>query len=395
MLILTMSRGGFIAAAAGVAVLVAHARRPWPAHRVIVVACAAAILLGCALQIGAARRLTRSLPDSDASVGNRLMVWSAAPRMLVDAPTGWGLGNGGDAYTQWYQPLSNLEKYRSLVSTHLTKIVELGIIGGAVYIWLWFFLILGSLHIAHRLPSVAAVASAIVCHAVAAMFTNLERHPTAWGVPGICGILVIALIAIQYRNFGFSRVALFSGLASFCIIAALLLAAAFTSRDSLPITHSGTLTTVGKQNPSVLVAVDRKVLGLEYGKTFRKTLLRDPKLQQIVESEGISFVESALVPADLARRQIHRVLFSGSTARAALNPFQASITDVLLVNPALDPGTTMEPSWRFVFGEYFSSALKRQVLTSVPEPTAIAYGQGDYIPSWPALLQNAKVNVPR
>lgn len=57
--------------------------------------------------------------------------------MLRDAPFGWGIGKSGEVYRQWYQPLDRDERYRTLVNSHLTWIVETGIIRGVVWSLGW------------------------------------------------------------------------------------------------------------------------------------------------------------------------------------------------------------------------------------------------------------------
>ena len=124
----TLSRGGILAAAAGFAVLLTHLRhlRPWPRGKTLAVAGAVMVMLVGAVFLQASSRFAQSYQDR--SVTNRLAIWKQAPRMMVDAPWGWGIGNSGTAYMSWYQPLKNTEQYRTLVKpSHLARGTRLAV----------------------------------------------------------------------------------------------------------------------------------------------------------------------------------------------------------------------------------------------------------------------------
>ena len=137
-LVLTYSRGGLVAFSAGLLVVLGTLRRRllrfWPLLLLSVgIALTAAVF--CSREKGFAFA-------SDASVGNRLEIWRTAPRMVADAAlTGWGIGNAGDAYMGWYQPLRSHERYRTLVSSHLTWLVELGLGGRMAYCAGWLLML--------------------------------------------------------------------------------------------------------------------------------------------------------------------------------------------------------------------------------------------------------------
>ena len=126
-LIHTFSRGGFLALTAGCAILLAAAWRNRSGRkRLVPILLVAGTLAACMVWIGFAGRLAQSVPAHDASAGNRLVIWKAVPGMMVDAPGGWGSGNSGDAFMGWYQPLNRYERYRTLVNSHFTWLVEWG-----------------------------------------------------------------------------------------------------------------------------------------------------------------------------------------------------------------------------------------------------------------------------
>lgn len=134
----SFSRGGLLALAVGAtAVLAFRGRRIVPLLAVV------ASLMAFPVGRNALDRLSKSTPGRDASVGNRVVLWQAVPRMMADAPGGWGLGNAGAAFMGWYQPVERRESYRTLVSSHLTWLVELGRLGRLVYVAGWLFVVGG------------------------------------------------------------------------------------------------------------------------------------------------------------------------------------------------------------------------------------------------------------
>ena len=73
----------------------------------------------------------------------RAQIWRAAPRMMADAPAGWGFGCSGRAFVEWYQQDSTF-LVANLISSHLTLMAELGWCGRFAYVFLWL-LLLGAL----------------------------------------------------------------------------------------------------------------------------------------------------------------------------------------------------------------------------------------------------------
>lgn len=136
----TFSRGGVVAFAVSSIPLAVVGLRRMKCVRAVVraslwMAVAGFVLLS--VQVGLVGRLAHGFLGKDRSVGNRIDLWRTTPQMLCDAPFGWGLGKSGEAYMQWYQPLDRSERYRTLVNSHLTWIVETGVVGGAVWCGLW------------------------------------------------------------------------------------------------------------------------------------------------------------------------------------------------------------------------------------------------------------------
>src|SRR5690606_38880648 len=128
----------------------------------------------------------------DRSITNRLEIWKQAPRMMVDAPGGWGIGNSGNAYGQWYQPLDQHELYRTLVNTHLTWLVEVvwplrflyvfGLFTAVVFCWKW-----------HGRKRFSIPLGIWIAFGVAATFSLVAESPWLWILPGLNSIAVLSV----------------------------------------------------------------------------------------------------------------------------------------------------------------------------------------------------------
>ena len=193
-LVHTFSRGGLAAFVAGALVLAAgfrkelRRRQRWiPALLVMLV------LAGSAAWTGFAGRMSGSSPAADASVGNRLTVWRNVPSMMTDAPGGWGRGAAGDAFMGWYQPLDRRERYRTLVNSHFTWLVEHGWVVRLCYVWgLVFFLWAGALRLKARGDPLPLAVWA--CFVVAAFFSSVAEDWLVCAIP-------LAMLVPMLRTF--------------------------------------------------------------------------------------------------------------------------------------------------------------------------------------------------
>ena len=83
---------------------------------------------------GLGARSTEAL-GQDASVGNRMELWNSALQMAAENVHGFGSGQSGEQYMQWYQPLDRQEGYRTMVNSYLTFLVEQGWFGPGRFSW--------------------------------------------------------------------------------------------------------------------------------------------------------------------------------------------------------------------------------------------------------------------
>ena len=93
-----------------------------------------------ALQKNSSRFTTEMFKEGSSSL-SRVPIWMEVPRMIADAPWGWGRGNSGKAYIRWYQEKSTC-LLENLVSGHCTFLVEHGWLLRFAYLFLWTFSLL-------------------------------------------------------------------------------------------------------------------------------------------------------------------------------------------------------------------------------------------------------------
>lgn len=283
-LIHTYSRGGVVAAAMGQLVMLARVGRPWHRGRAIAIAVAFVALSAYATWdgTGAARRFGQS-PASDRSISNRLAIWRAAPRMMVDAPAGWGSGRSGWAYAQWYQDPSTRYEYRTLVNSHLTWLVEMGWPGRTAYV----AMILSVLAVCWPSRGGSAVPCAIwVVFLSGAAFSSTMEAPLLWVLP-MLSLLHSAWDRTRASAWPPRTVWCSIGIGSAGAVGAMAIAGALTS--SHPKIHGSPGTVhIGDSGPLFLLPdPDTRVLGTHYGMEIRRLCGDVHRPQQWIVCQGL------------------------------------------------------------------------------------------------------------
>ena len=143
-LVMTASRGAFLALAAGLVPVVAVRFKAVVRSRWTYVIAAVALCFAAVWFATHESRLLKRGFTGNSSWSNelRLNMWKAAPVMMVDAPDGWKT-NAGKAYLDWYESLDMFSAPGSLINDHLSKMVKLSWAGRAVYAFGWFTLLAG------------------------------------------------------------------------------------------------------------------------------------------------------------------------------------------------------------------------------------------------------------
>lgn len=381
-LVQTYSRGGFVALFAGAAVLVAGLRNDFRRFRRWVPILLAVAALSCvAVATGFAGRLARSTPSADASVGNRLAIWRSVPSMMVDAPGGWGRGNAGDAFMGWYQPLDRRERYRTLVNSHFTWLVELGWVGRFCYVsGLALLFAMGAVRLKVRGdPLPLAV---LTSFSAAAFFSSVAEDWMVCAVPLATSVLAFKTFAVEATE-RMRCVASAAALLAGCLVlgAFAIIGTTFRLGDGTALRRSydGSRIVVGRGEPSAWAVCDPAAMGgPAYGRLLRAFV-------QTAEGRGLACgvaFDLAAVPDD-ARRL---ALLGGASdcGPAALARF-ASLADVRVISPNrpdawLAAPRPRHPSVHVFCGEFAPSCPEEDA-----EGLTVVAGAGGFIPDWPRL----------
>ena len=384
-LVHTFSRGGLAASLAGALILLVGSwKGPNKFQRWLPILLVALLMAGTATWMGFAGRMARSTPSADASVGNRLEIWRTVPAMMVDAPGGWGLGASGDAFMGWYQPLERHERYRTLVNSHFTWLVELGWTGRLFYVCGFAFLFaLGIVRLRTRGdPLPLAVWT---CFATAAFFSSVAEEWLVWVIP--LGMTVPLLKTFVFNVTARMRcVSVAATLLAGCLLlgTAAVIGVMCRPAAALPIhkSYDGTRLVVGEgSTPSAWTVCDPAAMG---GPAFGR-LLRG--FAQTHEGCGKSYglVDDLAAVPDDAR---HLVL-CGRAADLGIDALErfTSLTDVRVLAPGTRTNTdkwlaarAKMPCIRVICGE-FSEACPEEDVAGL----SAVLGAQDYLPDWPRL----------
>lgn len=378
----TFSRGGFIAVVCGLTPVLLMAPRPWPWRRIIGVMVAVWVIVGASVYLQAHERLGQGVGRADRSITNRLELWKSAPAMMLDAPGGWGFGNSGRAFMEWYQPLDRNEPYRTMVNSHLTWLVEFGWVGRFLYLagWLWVFALCWP---DARSRWLAIPFGMWLAFLVSAIFSSVAEESWVWVLPALALLAVWAWrwkVAVWPRPIAWV-------LPPVAAAVALLMLPAIWQGSEIQRVRSAVVT--GQCPPAVWVVVDEKVLGANYARSLRA----------FWREQGEACVGIVSDLRDLPSVAGAEVILTGRFSSAPSQKDLGNLTgasSILLVNPALYPQELGD------FGE-LAGRITVAIGDFAQNPAALAWarkfgaqrigGAGDFVPDWPAKLLH-KVNEP-
>lgn len=386
-LIHTFSRGGLIALFAGMLPVIYFVQRPWPWFKLVVIGISVWGIIGFSLYLNAHERLGQGVQTEDRSITNRLELWKVAPQMMVDSPSGWGFGNSGNAYMQWYQPLNRNEYYRTLVNSHLTWLVELGWPGRFLYFMVWFSIFLLCWP-SSRTRWFSIIFGIWLAYAVAATFSSVAESPWLWIVPGL-GLI----IALGYRVLRKEWPAPVAWTFPIGLASAALAALWLSGRSDSMILGSEKKVIWGKSQPAVWVVWNQKVMGSNYGRSLRKQVQSSDQKSNAI-SFGIAFSWEGVPDLN------NETLVSGGM----LNPkdkllfgrLMGQTTNVTLINPFFSPenlGLSADEAAKIkiLFGEFSQSpAVESWVKAKQVQKVD---GVGDYFQAWPEIILSERKNV--
>ena len=382
-LVLTFSRGGLLSFAVGAAVLCAGVwKGPGKLRRMLPAILFFAVLAVAAICTGFAGRMANSLPADDASVGNRLAIWRSVPAMVVDAPGGWGLGSSGCEYMSWYQPLENHERYRTLVNSHLTWLVELGWAGRAAYACgILILLVMGIVRLKVRGdPLPLAVSASFVA---AAFFSSVAEEWLVCAVPLAMMVPLLKTFALD-ATARMRCVSLVTALLAGCLLlgGVAVLGVARRPQSAMPVhkTFDGARTVLGEGLPDIWIVADPEAMGgCAFGRLLRGFAMT---------SEGCGRAYGVVRDIAAVPDDVRRIALCGRAADAGAGALErfASLVEARVISPR-HPGKWLAArakapyNIRVICGEFASSCPEEDV-----DGLTIVDGAAEFIPDWPRQL---------
>lgn len=378
----TSSRGGLVAMLAGSICLLCFSSRPWrPRCKLAVVIVTMGLMLYSA-QTNAAHRYVKGIAASDLSISNRLLIWKQVPRMMLDAPGGWGIGNSGNAYMQWYQPIGRFESYRTLVNSHFTWLVEFGWLGRIAYLFGWSVVFLICWPTAKNRWFCVPL-GIWTAFAAGAFFSSVAESLWLWIIP-LAALLTVAVVRVlqwqwpSMRSFGCTYAcigALFMG----------FLATGSLTGQGAKIWGGKDAVRIGSEKPATwVVALDSKITGDHYG--------------QSVRNAGIP-LGIAKSFNDVPPTTCKELVLMGN---CPINNKALSVSSIVLLNPighpeGMAPKLASDQAGRVLWGEFRQDGNRAEWESWTNAHSRMAFkqaeGDADYLPDWLALVSGGNVQA--
>ena len=359
----TFSRGGLVSWIAAVCfVMWRRVRECGWSRRVVVIVGTVLLVFASCMDQGLSRRMAFGLSGDDRSVVNRFDIWSKVPQMIHDAPWGWGLGNSGSAYMNWYQPLGRFERYRTLVNSHLTWAVETGWVGLFAWLVMWGGIIRFNCCVGMRFSRWLCFAE-WMCFAAAGGFSSVMESPWLWAVPVAATLREVAML--RGEVWACLRICSVCGLRFGCLLTTLTFAGVKMCSGDSRVSKSAEWVEYRGNRHVCWVVSDVDVLG---GKAYPRILREMGEERELVT---FRFVDDALrLPTDAGC-----VVFCGKSNSCGRRGNGMSIW----LSPSADAAVVQDDV--VIVGEFSSVAQQWQGYTVIE-----ILGAGDFVPSWPSVL---------
>ncbi|CAN5913130.1 hypothetical protein BH11VER1_BH11VER1_27780 [soil metagenome] len=374
----TGSRGALLAIIFSLGLFLLCSRRAWDRDQMLLHSMRAVIIVSFWFMAGFAGRTNPTFVTQDASVGNRLTLWRGGLQMIAASPwRGWGRGESGAIYEEYFQPLEDTTHYKSLVNSYLTLAAEQGVPMLMLVLLPFFYAGMAAWKIARANDSerwLAAVGLAmLVASAMAQVWSNLWIVPELWISPLVAALLI--MVMKWRRGFRWQELGYSSALVIGCGV---LL---WMSGSFLPIhpqvqrdTH-GWVTlhshTTGKR---LAVYADAAVLGEDSGRECRR-------LAQLEEVQSVSIGHVPMAGVDA-------VLLCGDKASLMSQISQP----IWFIHPAGTPPSPAPPKdsclWLPEYSLSFTDEAWRQYAMQHGMKIVSSPGVGaDIRAAWPKVLR--------
>ena len=350
----THSRGAVVAFAIGLACYFLPLLFKLPRRYLVIFVTSAVLLLAvgifvCYGESGSARAISST---------QRINMWRDTPRMMVDAPGGWGFVSSGRAYVDWYQPIEQKFMARTLVNDHLTILVACGWPFRFAYLFAWF-LALGCALKAARDGTTAMPLAVWSAFATTSWFNPVMESPVLWIAPAAAGAAFVVCAKPWREGSRYVRVCLPVAVLAIAAVACLYVAGSFMPEHTTRIRAHGGIVSVNGVRPATLLVSDDVVLGNGLTeKQLRAFYAVNPKAPSISYAYGID-----ALPSELPRR----LVLAGRTGAEFLDRWVSAPEggkpplpkELLFISPTFPPWAVPEPIMkackvRIAIGEFLS-----------------------------------------
>jgi O-antigen ligase len=367
--------------------------------------------LVCILSSGFGGRIYNTVATADPSVGHRLELWVEGLRMLAASPwTGWGSGNSGIMYMNWYEPPGHTEHFTAMVNSYLSLAVDYGLPAFCLVMFVSGFLICGGMSAAKSAaeakrasPALAlgAATSACVAWLVANVFSNLWVVPSLWIVPG-AAVCAIGGCRENWKTLWLGKIFPWAFLSISAGLFLFFAGRALEWRSPVAVRHSGSDIVVlearinsaeNKRLPAIDLWPDPLVLGEVPGRQLRAwlqqsdgpeclTVYKRPEAIMVKEKTGQGDRILVLVGRQAARLKLIQI--RPSDRIILVHPMQLNREDLLplrghravVVLPEIDQGGTNDAT------KNEAGALGAKVLFSPSVGVELR-------PIWPGIMKEA------
>lgn len=382
---MTGSRGALLAFFLGAGVIiVCELRRLRPSRRTVFLLVGSALLAVAVMGVFLNSGIVRTKRSNRGSDRQRSLVMETAPKMLRDAPKGWGrFGQVGAAYVDWYQSKDDAKLRYNLISDHVTNVVGRGWVGGGIYLFCWFGGLLTLILFAWRggSPIPAALWLAL---GTAAMFNLILGELNIYALPVLS--LLLFLRGRPWRMPGIFAWGALGGAALAAVtIAGLVIYAGDEPGYGPRVRNDGCgRILIGGTRPVRWVVDDLQVLGhVMTGRDMRDWYVKHPG------APSVGYLRSVgRIPTD---GQVRRLTIAGEAGSDYLkhlekNGYPEKMPEsIIFLSPPFPPSRIPEELRRrsavtVVIGE-FAARYSREYLAQRPDVRIVSNVEL-YIPDW-------------
>jgi len=330
---------------------------------------------------GGSGRFTTKLFVEGSAKTSRFPIWREVPRMIADAPLGWGVGNSGKAYVRWYQ-VEQTCLLEDLISGHCTFMAEHSWPTRFAYVFAW--IALGALFVrnalAGRSPVPLGVAGALAFLGV--------LHPifSSWELVSMAAVVGAVALA-EWRDWrGMKKLAMPSAAAAALVCFALFAVGRWlpATEDAVPIRGGRTAVCVNGSKPEMWIVDDDYVLHGGYwwllGREIRDWCGSAPAERSVGHAFSASAVPSCC-------RQLVLVGEAGESFCRGWQEIVSNLgelTDITFLSPSF-PATDIPPE---LLGRFNVHAVQGSLVAraaqyeSRPDFLKVVPAAALYIPNW-------------